>query len=117
MNPSSMIVASQGLAVGPPVTISGHSLLVAIVVVALLAVAAWMLRRHSPVRRGRQSMAIESGLPLGERRSLLIVSVEGRRLLLGLAPSQVTLITELRAEAPSEFAKALDAAHATGGGA
>ena len=34
-------------------------------------------------------------MPLGERRSLVIVSVEGRRLLLGLTPGQISMVTEL----------------------
>ena len=34
-------------------------------------------------------------MPLGERRSLMVVAVEGRRLLLGLTPMQVSLVTEL----------------------
>jgi flagellar biogenesis protein FliO len=32
---------------------------------------------------------------LGERRSLVIVSVEGRRLLLGLTPTSMSLVAEL----------------------
>ncbi len=34
-------------------------------------------------------------MPLGERRSLVIVAVEGRRLLLGLTPTQISMVTEL----------------------
>ena len=44
-------------------------------------------------------------VPLGDRRSLVIVSVEGRRLLLGLTPAQVSLVTEL---APPTFQQAVD---------
>lgn len=117
MNARPMVVAVSDLASGPPVTISDHSLLVAAAVVGVLALVAWLLRRHVPAGRVRHGMAVESGLPLGERRSLLIVAVEGRRLLVGLTPGQVTLITELGAQAPSEFAKTLEAARAAGGGA
>jgi flagellar biogenesis protein FliO len=31
-------------------------------------------------------MSVETALSLGERRSLVVVTVENRRLLLGLAP-------------------------------
>ena len=34
-------------------------------------------------------------MPIGERRSLIIVAVEGRRLLLGLTPTQIAMVTEL----------------------
>jgi flagellar biogenesis protein FliO len=33
---------------------------------------------------------VETAVPLGERRSLVIVSVEGRRILLGLTPGQIS---------------------------
>ena len=54
---------------------------------------------------------VESAISLGERRSLVIVSVEGRRLLLGLTSTQVSLITELAHLSP-HFGPALDAAMA-----
>jgi len=67
------------------------------VVLALLAALAWLLRRQQAIRRAGQGMGVESAISLGDRRSLAIVTVEGRRLLLGLAPNNVTLVTELRA--------------------
>lgn len=85
-------------------------------IVALLAVTAllvgflWLLRRGTFAaggRRGRQGLAVESAISLGERRSLVIVGVEGRRLLLGVSPGQVSLITEL---GPAPFGQALDGA-------
>jgi flagellar protein FliO/FliZ len=75
------------------------------VVLGLVAGLAWLVRRGTirlPGSARRQAMAIESATPLGERRSLLIVSVEGRRLLLGVTPTQVSLVTELGA-APPDF--------------
>jgi flagellar protein FliO/FliZ len=74
-----------------------RSLAATLVVVALLAAAAWALRRTVEARRARTGMAVESAVSLGERRSLVIVSVEGRRLLLGVAPNSVSLVTELGA--------------------
>jgi flagellar biogenesis protein FliO len=46
-------------------------------------------------------VAVEIAIPLGERRSLVIVTVEGRRLLLGMTPTTVSLVTELRAGVPA----------------
>jgi flagellar biogenesis protein FliO len=41
-------------------------------------------------------MSVESSLSLGERRSLVVIGVVGRRLMIGLAPGQVHLVTELQ---------------------
>jgi flagellar biogenesis protein FliO len=43
---------------------------------------------------------VEGAVPLGERRALMVVSVEGRRLLLGLTPMSVSLVTELAPQPP-----------------
>lgn len=66
------------------------------VVLALLGALAWLLRRQQAIRRTGKGLGVESAISLGERRSLAIVTVEGRRLLLGLAPNAVTLVTELQ---------------------
>ena len=76
----------------PSIWRTGASLLV---VLALLAVIAWMLRRVLATRKAGGAMSVETALALGERRSLVIVAVEGRRLLLGLAPGQVSVVAEL----------------------
>ena len=72
-------------------------------VLAMLVGLGWLLRRTAQSRRHRRPLSIEAALALGERRSLAIVTVEGRRLLLGLAPNHVSLVTELQA-APFEQA-------------
>jgi flagellar protein FliO/FliZ len=66
-----------------------------VVVLALIGAGAWLLRRGVIARRAGKGLAVESALSLGERRSLVVVMVEGRRLLLGLAPNSVALVTEL----------------------
>jgi len=99
---------------GDPMPFSGRALMVSVVVVAALAAIAWALRRAAPARRGRGGILVETAAPLGERRSLVIVSVEGRRLLLGLTPSQVSFVTELGGGTPS-FERTFDAATQSGG--
>ena len=95
---------------GAAPTISGQAMLTATIVVALVGAAAWALRRTNTLRRGRAPIAVETAVPLGERRSLVVVSVEGRRLLLGLTPQNVALLTELHGAPPSAaFVQALDA--------
>jgi len=84
---------------GPDPTAAGtlgvRSLAATLVVLAVLAAAVWALRKTAATRRAGQAVAVESAVSLGERRSLVIVSVEGRRLLLGVSPNNVSLVTEL----------------------
>lgn len=78
----------------------GQAFIATLAVLALLAGALWLLRRTMSRTGGRTtSMRVEGSLALGERRSLIIVDVEGRRLLVGLAPGHVALVTELQASA------------------
>jgi flagellar biosynthetic protein FliO len=79
-------------------------------VLGLLGVLAWMARRGSlklGPGRGRSPVSVETAVSLGERRSLVIVTVEGRRLLLGLTPMNVSLVTELGAAPPPSFDETL----------
>jgi flagellar protein FliO/FliZ len=98
----------------PDVSAGLRGLVAVVVVLALLALFAWLLRRgvFGPLgRRGVSAITVETAVALGERRSVVIVAVEGRRLLLGLAPGQISMITELRAGGPT-FTGALDRATA-----
>jgi len=71
-------------------------------VVGLLLFFVWALRRgmFRPGGGARASVVVETAVSLGERRSVVIVSVEGRRLLLGLATGGVSLLTELAPAKP-----------------
>jgi flagellar protein FliO/FliZ len=79
-----------------------QSFFAVLVVLALVAALAWLVRRGAfgALRGGSRSITVETAVPIGERRSLIIVAVEGRRLLLGLTPTQISMVTELSA-APS----------------
>ena len=74
-----------------------RSLLAIVVVFGLLGALAWAARRGRLGFFTRQPshVRVEATVPLGERRSLMVVAIEGRRLLLGLTPMQVSLVTEL----------------------
>jgi flagellar protein FliO/FliZ len=77
-----------------------RGLLAIVVVFGLLGLLAWAGKRGflgGLPRQGKSAVKVETAVPLGERRSLMIVSVEGRRLLIGLTPMQVSLVTELSA--------------------
>jgi flagellar protein FliO/FliZ len=82
----------------------------------LFAAAAWAFKRSRLGTAGRRDrIAIETACSIGERRSLVIVAVEGRRLLLGVTPGQVSLLTELGTQ-PGAFSQALDRAATVAGG-
>ena len=78
-------------------------------VAALLALTVWGIGRVSQSRRGRQPISVESAITLGDKRSLVIVTVEGRRLLVGVAPGSVSLLTELSAPFSETLAASLRA--------
>jgi flagellar protein FliO/FliZ len=82
------------------------------VVLGLLAGLAWLLRRGVLARRKNGALGVETALSLGDRRSLVVVSVEGRRLLLGLAPNAISLVTEL--QPPATFDQTLTRATTAG---
>jgi flagellar protein FliO/FliZ len=82
---------------------------VTVIVLGVLFAAAWLLRRGTfalPGRKRPLGFSIETAFSLGERRSLAVVTVEGRRLLLGLTPTNISLISELPPGA--QFGEALD---------
>jgi flagellar biosynthetic protein FliO len=71
-------------------------------VLGLMLFLAWALRRGR-LRTGvgsRATIVVETAVSLGERRSLVIVAVEGRRLLLGLATNGVSLLADLAPSKP-----------------
>jgi flagellar protein FliO/FliZ len=68
------------------------------IVLGLLVFFVWALRRGL-LRAGpfgsRSIIVVETAVALGDRRSLVIVAVEGRRLLLGLTASSMSLLADL----------------------
>lgn len=85
-----------------------RSFLALAIVGALLAAMVWGLKRVTDARKGRQLLSVESALSLGDKRSLVIVAVEGRRLLLGVAPGGVSLVSELQQSFSSTLAASLE---------
>jgi flagellar protein FliO/FliZ len=79
-----------------------NGLLAVTVVLALMGAVLWLLKRGylSRLTAGSTAVAVETAVSLGERRQLVIVAVEGRRLLLGVTAAQVTLVTELATRLP-----------------
>lgn len=89
---------------------AARGLLAVAVVLGLVVLLAWLLRRglipFGPSGRAARAIRIETAAALGERRSLIVVAVEGRRLLLGATPGHVSFITELQGS--DAFGRTLD---------
>lgn len=81
-----------------------------IVVLALMLGLAWLFKRFFQVPgMGRGNVQVIGGVSLGQREKAILLSVEGRRLLVGVAPGRVNTLLELDGEAPvdNEFADTL----------
>lgn len=75
-----------------------RALLALILVAALLGALVILFRRGALgalVRPRQKGISVDTVVALGDRRSLMIVTVEGRRLLLGATPVNVSLVAEL----------------------
>jgi flagellar protein FliO/FliZ len=105
---------AQGQVAAPPTGWSDgpgvvRTLLSLLVVLGLMAGCLWLVRRgglQGGLRKGPRAVQVETAVGLGDRRQLVIVAVEGRRLLLGVTPMHVSLVTELTG---ATFGQALDA--------
>jgi flagellar protein FliO/FliZ len=77
-------------------TMGGLGLVIGLIVLAYVAV-----RRYGPKylrRQGAQSaLKVIETLPMGEKRSIALIQVEDKRLLIGNTPQQITLLTQLAA--------------------
>ena len=74
-------------------------------VLGLVGALAYVARRGAfGALNKRGPVSVETAVPLGERRSLVVVAVEGRRLLLGLTPASVSMLVELNPVAPAQGA-------------
>jgi flagellar protein FliO/FliZ len=71
-----------------------------LIVLGLMVLFVWLIRsgRLQQLSARVSAVSVETATSLGERRQLVIVRVEGRRLLLGVTSTQVTLVTELQAK-------------------
>ena len=67
-----------------------------VVVVALILGLAWVLKKYGRLPVNNQvDMKILGGVSLGTREKAVLVQVEGRRLLLGVAPGRVNMLQVL----------------------
>lgn len=67
-----------------------------VIVLAVMAALAWLLKRMLPGAGGMHSVArIVGGVSVGSRERVVVVEVAGRWIVVGVAPGQVTAIANL----------------------
>ena len=85
-----------------------------LVVLGIMLGLAWLVKRYVQVPGiGKGQVQILGGVSLGSREKAVLLSVEGRRLLVGIAPGRVQTLLVLPEGTPDEsFAEQLDAVSA-----
>ena len=74
-----------------------------VIVLAVLFAAAWAMRQFKMFARpGQGSLEVLQGINLGPKERAVLIKVDGRRLLLGVAPGCVNLLLELQPDSSGE---------------
>ncbi|WP_251978170.1 flagellar biosynthetic protein FliO [Salinicola avicenniae] len=74
----------------------GKTALSLLVVVGIILLCAWLLKRLGPNRRaGGQHLRVVASTPVGQRERVVIVEVEDRWLVLGVGSGQVSKLDTL----------------------
>ena len=69
-----------------------------LVVLAIMAGLAWLVRRFAPGRTAQNSVArVVGGVSVGTRERVVVVEVAGRWIVVGVAPGQVRALADLEA--------------------
>ncbi|BBB28677.1 flagellar biosynthetic protein FliO [Neptunomonas japonica] len=81
-------------------------------VIVIILILAWVLRRVSNLQQSHQKMKIVSSLSLGTREKAVLIEVGDRQVLLGVSPGSVSLLESfservITASPDSEFDKKL----------
>jgi flagellar protein FliO/FliZ len=77
----------------------GQVTLALVIVLAVLFAAAWGMRRFNLFNRtGQTALSVVQGINLGPKERAVLINVQGRKLLLGVAPGCVNLLLELPAD-------------------
>jgi flagellar protein FliO/FliZ len=77
----------------------------AVAVLCLAGAGAWLLVRGRKIQlpgRSPRRLSIDETRSLGSRQYLVVASYDGKKLLLGVCPGRIDLLTALDAGAPSD---------------
>ncbi|MFH1862295.1 MAG: flagellar biosynthetic protein FliO, partial [bacterium] len=94
------LAVDEGMSTAPNLWWSTiKTLAVLLFVLALVFLAAWAVKRFSPLvpgaYRGTERIQILSSKSLGTRRAVHLLEVEGKRILIGSSEAGITLIENL----------------------
>ncbi|MGD9843001.1 MAG: flagellar biosynthetic protein FliO [Steroidobacteraceae bacterium] len=91
--------ADPAIAVGLPesgASSMGKVTVALMVILMLLFAAAWMMRQFKLFgRSGQAEIEVMQGISLGHKERAVLIKVQNRRLLIGVAPGCVNLLMEL----------------------
>jgi flagellar protein FliO/FliZ len=91
--------------VASPAASVAQSLFGMLVVLAALFAVAWLVKRFKLMGQGGSGeLRVIQGISLGSKERAVLIHVQGRRLLLGVAAGQVTLLAELQSVEPADAA-------------
>jgi len=105
--PAAVPAWAQSNAAAPAMPTPGSMMMQAvvglIVVLGLLAGAAWLLRRINPVKAGQSGQVrIVGGVNVGSRERVIVVEVADQWIVVGVAPGSVNALSTLpRQELPA----------------
>ena len=75
------------------------------IVIGVMLALAWLVKRFVQLPgMGRGQVQVLGGVSLGAREKAVLLSVDGRRLLVGVAPGRVQTLLELAPAEPAEEA-------------
>ncbi|MCK0744924.1 flagellar biosynthetic protein FliO [Chromohalobacter nigrandesensis] len=81
----------------------GKTALSLALIVAIILLCAWLLRRLTPGRlRASQHVKVVSNTAIGQRERVTVVEIDGRWLVLGVGGNQVTLLKDMPAAEASD---------------
>ncbi|MCK0715680.1 flagellar biosynthetic protein FliO [Chromohalobacter sarecensis] len=81
----------------------GKTTLSLALIVAIILLCAWLLRRLTPGRlRASQHVKVVSNTAIGQRERVTVVEIDGRWLVLGVGGNQVTLLKDMPAAEASD---------------
>jgi flagellar protein FliO/FliZ len=81
----------------------GKTALSLALIVAIILLCAWLLRRLTPGRlRASQHVKVVSNTAIGQRERVTVVEIEGRWLVLGVGGNQVNLLKDMPAAETSD---------------
>ncbi|MCK2044003.1 flagellar biosynthetic protein FliO [Chromohalobacter sp. TMW 2.2308] len=81
----------------------GKTTLSLALIVAIILLCAWLLRRLTPGRlRASQHVKVVSNTAIGQRERVTVVEIQGRWLVLGVGGNQVNLLKDMPAAETSD---------------